>query len=57
MMLILYCERHGHPMLVGYKRIRKMTDTPSGPIIDWECYCGWHGTWNPHQSPRPATNV
>jgi hypothetical protein len=45
-MLILHCERHGHPMLVGYRRIRGVRTTDDGTIVDWECYCGWRGSWN-----------
>jgi hypothetical protein len=56
-MLILYCERHGHPMLVGYRRIRRVANGDDGLVVDWECYCGWHGTWKPERLPRSATNV
>jgi hypothetical protein len=56
-MLILYCERHGHPMLVGYRRIRGVASTADGPVVHWECYCGWHGTWKPERAPRSARNV
>lgn len=41
-MFSISCPTHGSNVLVGIGRIRSLTNTEAGVLLDIECYCGTH---------------
>jgi hypothetical protein len=41
-MFSISCPRHQSYVLVGSRRIRSLTNTERGIVLDIECYCGTH---------------
>jgi len=41
-MLAAYCPRHGSTVLFSEARISVLRNTPHGPEVELDCYCGEH---------------
>jgi hypothetical protein len=41
-MLLINCPSHGRQVLVTESRVRRLTNTDSGILLDIECWCGTH---------------
>jgi hypothetical protein len=35
-----YCDTHGSRVLLGYESVVSIEQTPSGPKVTLQCYCG-----------------
>jgi hypothetical protein len=54
-MLLINCPSHGRQVLVTESRIRLLTNTDSGILLDIECWCGTHVALRTgRQATRPA---
>ncbi|HZM43111.1 MAG TPA: hypothetical protein VFB94_28535 [Acidimicrobiales bacterium] len=42
-MFAVHCHHHGCRVLLDYSRVRAIHNTPGGPVMDWECWCGARG--------------
>jgi hypothetical protein len=51
-MYAAHCPRHGKTVLLGLSDIVAITNTATGPIVEWECYCGWRGRTHSSRPPR-----
>ena len=57
-MFTVHCHGHGAQVLLDTSRIEAIRNGPSGPVVDWRCWCGArghlsHGVSTPRR-PEPA---
>ena len=43
-MFEIFCPTHGSRVLLDSGRIERIRNTSSGPVIDWQCWCGTRGS-------------
>jgi hypothetical protein len=49
----VYCHRHQSDVLLDTSRIESLHNTPDGPIVDWQCWCGARGSLDAGGRSRP----
>ena len=42
-MIAIDCHVHGSRVLLDWSRIEGTHDSPEGPVLDWQCWCGARG--------------
>jgi hypothetical protein len=43
-MFRIHCHIHRSDVLLDSSRIETLRTTPSGPVLDWRCWCGARGS-------------
>jgi hypothetical protein len=56
-MFEVFCHAHGSRVLLDSSRIESVRNTPQGPVLDWRCWCGEHGSLVRGAHPRPVTTT
>ena len=49
-MFSVFCARHGATVLLGSADVIAVTNSPAGPQLHWECFCGQTGLLSDGQS-------
>ena len=44
-MFTVHCPDHGCEVLLSEKRIRALVPVPTGLLAEWECWCGYRGSF------------
>jgi hypothetical protein len=52
----VHCPRHGHEVLIGHGQILGIEGHGHDLTVRWVCWCGQHGTTQPH-APRPSATA
>ena len=42
-MFAVHCHGHNAEVLLDNSRIEAIHNTPGGPVVDWQCWCGARG--------------
>jgi hypothetical protein len=50
-MIRIHCPRHGQDVLISQRRIVGIDGSGPDMTVRWVCYCGHHGSHQPHHSP------
>jgi hypothetical protein len=45
-MFAVYCPRDRSRVLLDLSRVVALRNTPDGPVLDWECWCGARGQYH-----------
>ncbi len=52
-MIAVDCHVHETRVLLDWSRVEAMRDSPEGPVVDWNCWCGARGSLIAGKYSRP----